>query len=523
MEFSSSSLAGYEAFERFAANYDGEAPIDFGTTVLSLSFDPGADVPEPMRREVTRHKWPVAGPDAYPVVVHRDRDGLHKPLSRQDVDLLAATAMALGTFYTKNEAILRHKVHEPVSMTISDENDVDVRFTYPYEAFVLFGTEKHSRRSAAPVRRSAERAGGATAPLPSLSLFAEPPRPAARVAKIGRNDPCPCGSGKKYKKCHQEADESSRSVAPARVHEHDARLVTLLRRYATRRFGAAFELAEEDFPFPEASLQLLLPWSVFHFEIDRRPIVACFLEEKGAELTHAERAWLETQSRAWLSIWEVQRVEPGRGFEVVDMLSGARRFVLDVSGSKTTRNRSAILGRTAEGDENFVLVGSHPRLLPPREAAEVVERARKRLRLRGDVPVERLSNEPFGRFLIEQWEMAVTDLDLRVSIPPRLQNTDGDEIRMIVDRYRFPAETRREIATRLASMEGVEAPEEVEINQQGESELVFVRQGNAKFSTWEKTIVGREILLLPHPTQCQNLPLLAGSTKPWLWLLKLLG
>jgi hypothetical protein len=29
----------------------------------------------------------------------------------------------------------------------------------------------------------------------------EPPRPAA-PQKIGRNDPCPCGSGKKYKKCH---------------------------------------------------------------------------------------------------------------------------------------------------------------------------------------------------------------------------------------------------------------------------------------------------------------------------------
>ena len=23
-----------------------------------------------------------------------------------------------------------------------------------------------------------------------------------RVQKIGRNDPCPCGSGKKYKQCH---------------------------------------------------------------------------------------------------------------------------------------------------------------------------------------------------------------------------------------------------------------------------------------------------------------------------------
>ena len=23
-----------------------------------------------------------------------------------------------------------------------------------------------------------------------------------KVPKVGRNDPCPCGSGKKYKKCH---------------------------------------------------------------------------------------------------------------------------------------------------------------------------------------------------------------------------------------------------------------------------------------------------------------------------------
>ncbi len=27
------------------------------------------------------------------------------------------------------------------------------------------------------------------------------------VAKVGRNDPCPCGSGKKYKECHEEDGE----------------------------------------------------------------------------------------------------------------------------------------------------------------------------------------------------------------------------------------------------------------------------------------------------------------------------
>ena len=30
---------------------------------------------------------------------------------------------------------------------------------------------------------------------------APPPR---HVAKIGRNEPCPCGSGRKYKDCHQK-------------------------------------------------------------------------------------------------------------------------------------------------------------------------------------------------------------------------------------------------------------------------------------------------------------------------------
>jgi len=40
-------------------------------------------------------------------------------------------------------------------------------------------------------------AGAATA--------AEPPKPVRTGAKVGRNDPCPCGSGKKYKKCHGSA------------------------------------------------------------------------------------------------------------------------------------------------------------------------------------------------------------------------------------------------------------------------------------------------------------------------------
>jgi preprotein translocase subunit SecA len=36
----------------------------------------------------------------------------------------------------------------------------------------------------------------------SVSQVADPTTVAAELPRVGRNDPCPCGSGKKYKQCH---------------------------------------------------------------------------------------------------------------------------------------------------------------------------------------------------------------------------------------------------------------------------------------------------------------------------------
>lgn len=40
--------------------------------------------------------------------------------------------------------------------------------------------------------------------------------------KTGRNEPCPCGSGKKYKKCHLQADEKAESAAMSKTAEEAA-------------------------------------------------------------------------------------------------------------------------------------------------------------------------------------------------------------------------------------------------------------------------------------------------------------
>ena len=34
----------------------------------------------------------------------------------------------------------------------------------------------------------------------------KPPKP-EKLQKLGRNDPCWCGSGKKYKRCHMKSDK----------------------------------------------------------------------------------------------------------------------------------------------------------------------------------------------------------------------------------------------------------------------------------------------------------------------------
>jgi preprotein translocase subunit SecA len=56
---------------------------------------------------------------------------------------------------------------------------------------------------AAPARRSPPAAGGAARQPSRVGGDDAPVKTVRRdEPKVGRNDPCPCGSGKKYKKCH---------------------------------------------------------------------------------------------------------------------------------------------------------------------------------------------------------------------------------------------------------------------------------------------------------------------------------
>lgn len=182
------SFAGYEAFVKATQEpVLKNGSIDLGTGFLSLSFEDGATLPESMRREVETHGWPVGGADAYPRVERLDRDGVPSPLVERDLKVVSACAASLSAFFLKHERIFKTDEFEPLCESYHDNDDLEVRFTVPYEA------------------------------LPFFEIRPDPAGDELRNTqgdRIGRNDPCPCGSGRKYKRCHLPRDRNER---PARA------------------------------------------------------------------------------------------------------------------------------------------------------------------------------------------------------------------------------------------------------------------------------------------------------------------
>jgi len=71
---------------------------------------------------------------------------------------------------------------------------------------VRIQSQEEAQQAAEAIEERSERISNVTYTHPnedgSVSEEADPATMVAQVPKVGRNDPCPCGSGKKYKQCH---------------------------------------------------------------------------------------------------------------------------------------------------------------------------------------------------------------------------------------------------------------------------------------------------------------------------------
>lgn len=273
---------------------------------------------------------------------------------------------------------------------------------------------------------------------------------------VGRNDPCPCGSRKKYKQCHlREQDAVSGLEAESlRIHERDRALALRMIAFTYARLG-------DDWPgFDDIDgdhLQFVIPLTLYHLPLDGGTIAKAFAES--SKLSPDERRWLDAQLEAWYSVWEIIAIDPGRSLGIRDRLTGQIRTVIERAATATAKEHLHIFARVVDFEGKSYLCGIHPSSLTPLEADDVLEEIRHRLRVKRSVGPKRLQGFRVVEVLTDVWyEM----LDARDAAARNrtLQNTDGDPFVLVTDRFAYSGANEKAIRAALLGIDGAEAAED---------------------------------------------------------------
>jgi hypothetical protein len=319
---------------------------------------------------------------------------------------------------------------------------------------------------------------------------------------VGRNDPCPCGSGKKYKKCCGLTASLSTPPAISRADAMkalDRTLVERLMRFSKIRLGPDWlqpaldaYIGSDEEPIDNNELQLAIPWAIFDYTLPDHGISLSrlYAKEKPARLSPDLQELLDAQLAAWLSIWQVKDIERGVGAQVVDLLTHEERFVHEVLGTSNLDVRSALLGRVVDAGGISFFSGTHPQPLPPRDADVIARDMKKICRVRTR-PVNPLMLQlPDVQLeMIDDWR-GIASLR-RNAPPPTLTNTDGDLISPTTDHFDILTPDRSSLLTSLASFQGAHEPEPAP--KSGEVWIEITKHGNAKMQ-WDNTIIGRIVI-----------------------------
>jgi hypothetical protein len=214
------------------------------------------------------------------------------------------------------------------------------------------------------------------------------------------------------------------------------------------------------------------------------------VEERGGALDAEGRAWVEGQRGAVFSYLEVVSAQPGVSICLRDLLSGTEQTVEEKSASRTARAREVVVARVVAVDDRAFLAGCHPRPLPPRAADEARRRLRAELRVRAaKVPAAKLRQATADGTIFRVWQEIVAELEARPL--PRLENTDGEDLLLTVDRFDLAPGGAGEARRRLLEIPGAEAADD----DAGETAAIaFSKPGNARSGMQPTTLIGRALL-----------------------------
>jgi hypothetical protein len=239
----------------------------------------------------------------------------------------------------------------------------------------------------------------------------------------------------------------------------------------------------------DAELQLAVPWAMYSVAASGgRSLAQMFRDEHPSRLPIEIRELLDAQFSAWLTVWDVLHVERGVGVQVVDLLTGAERFVREISASATLSAGSVLLGRVVDIGGVSIFGGIHPSPLGPADADVVVREIRRLCRVRTrPVAPERLRLPDIELALIGIWRDVVEERNTHPA--PKLTNTDGDPLLLTTDHFDVLVPDRATLLARLGTFVGAEEPQAGDSDSE-ETIITITKPGNAKMKSWDNTIIG---------------------------------
>lgn len=329
---------------------------------------------------------------------------------------------------------------------------------------------------------------------------------------LGRNEPCACGSGRKFKNCCLKTQAPSAGHLWHRIRAAIEGLATDLLRCADVHFGptalfeawAAFTSGEAGaFTSDTPHLPVFMPWFYYDWLPDPKDtavnprnedaltVAGAYLHQKAKRLEPLRVRYIKQCGEAAFSFHDIVSCQPGHGFVLRDILTGEQVDVTERSGSRQAQCGDILFARVVRLDSVALLEGCAPVLFPPVEKAAILE-LRKALRSsKRPLTAAVLKNHALDMFVLYR-EITERLLNPRM---PVLQNTDGDPL--LFHRLHYEIESPREAFEVLQHL-SVTAQEgellaDAQFDTTGELcgvEFLWQNRGNPKHTGWSNTVLG---------------------------------
>ncbi len=172
--------------------------------------------------------------------------------------------------------------------------------------------------------------------------------------KVGRNDPCPCGSGKKYKRCCLEKDQKADGLFPRDMID-DAKAWIFKKPWLQKEFDEFVPIYATDDILSNKDANCLSDMFLFDYELpDGRTPFGCFIED--SNLPAAKIPIYKDLENNTFSLFKALEVFRGEAIWLRDIVHDGEYLVKDEAVSSAVYQDELLACRIANVMSKFIIL-----------------------------------------------------------------------------------------------------------------------------------------------------------------------